>query len=124
MAHYKTVNVHGQYTAPLPSTLGKIAQEYIIDKNLKNGDLLFSNSLTGEQLESQSLGRMLTEVFKKLIGKKIGSTILRKSYVSFKYEQNISLNEKRDLAKSMGHSWQIPTEYYNKIDLKVLTNDD
>ena len=68
-----------------------------------------------KQMSSNSLTKFLTSMFKQAIGKKISSTMLRKIYVSSKFDLP-ALKEMKDTAKKMGNTVPIQMKHYYKSD--------
>ena len=114
---YKTSSAYGTYNANIPVQLGKIIQNYVKHNQLKNCDLLFSQEKDCKIYTPSAFSLLVTNVFEKVTGKKIGVDLLRSSFISHKYNQRISINEKNELALAMGHSRQIADSFYNKINL-------
>jgi integrase len=114
---YKTSSTYGVYEAIIPTPLGKIVKEYVLENNLNNCDLLFPSSGKCKTYTHAGFSALVTKVFKDITGRNIGTTSLRHSIISHSRKQNPSTQDKEKLATAMGHSVKTADEIYNKINL-------
>ena len=111
--NYKTYNKYGTYTIELPEKLQKIINQYITEYDIKNGDVVFCNSKG--KVYSNYISTVLSKAFQKAVGKQITQQILRHSYVSHRLKEQLNLNDKIEIARSLGHSISM-FERYNRLD--------
>ena len=115
--NFKTQGVYDEIiidTKDIPKELRLILNKFIVQFNLKN-DYLFKIFNTEKKTTRQQITMLLTNIFKKILKKNISTTLIRKSYVSYKYNDIMKQQEKD--AKTMGHSVSIANKIYNK-DIK------
>lgn len=97
----------------LPSEINDIFYFYVKSNNLKNGDRMFPN------LTSNLLSKYLRDYSKKIIGKPITSSVLRKT-IHHRLHGGIHKkiaecqSELTPICKQMGHSVKTATNYYSK----------
>jgi hypothetical protein len=72
-------------------------EEYISDRELKHGDLLFKACPQPDQT------KMVQNIFSRVVGKPMSVSALRKSAYSH-LRKNMSFNDKADWAKLSGNS--------------------
>jgi hypothetical protein len=60
------------------------------------------------------LGKTVTRVFKKHLGKDVGVNVLRHSYDTWRHKGEMSLKESKELALSMQHSPHM-SQLYRRI---------
>ena len=84
-----------------------------IAEKMRNGDstILFVSS-TGKPLTRNGISQLLLKTFKQRLGKNISTTMLRKIYLSSKY-QNVKEEMEKD-AHIMGHSVETQQKVYVK----------
>ena len=115
--NFKTQGVYDEIiidTKDIPKDLRLILNKFIMQFNLKN-DYLFKIFNTDKPITRNGITMLLTNIFKKILKKNISTTLLRKSYVSHKY--NDMMKEQQKDAKTMGHSVATANKIYNK-DIK------
>ena len=90
----------------------KIMKQYIKQTGLKNGDFLFTNT-KGKPYEKGTWSGLVTGVFQKLIGKRVGSNIARHSYISnfLGKTPQPTLNKRAAVAYLMAHSVGVQATY-------------
>jgi integrase len=82
----------------------------------KYGDFLIK-SIRGNELNESNLSKHITDFMERLTGKPIGASQFRHSYISnMEKKTDLTLKERKETAKGMGHSVMTQLEY-NKIDL-------
>lgn len=115
--NFKTQGVYDEIiidTKNIPKDLRLILNKFIMQFNLKN-DYLFKIFNTDKQINRNGITMLLTNIFKKILKKNISTTLIRKSYVSHKY--NDIMKKQEDDARVMGHSVSVQNKIYNK-DIK------
>ena len=115
--NFKTQGVYDEIiidTKDIPKDLRLILNKFIMQFNLKN-DYLFKIFNTDKPITRNGVTMALTNIFKKILKKNISTTLLRKSYVSHKYNDMMKAQQKD--AVTMGHSISVQNKIYNK-DIK------
>jgi hypothetical protein len=105
---YKTADTYGQYKISLYQNKGlkRIINEYVKEQEFKAGDTLFSAT----EQEPGNFGRLIKRVF--TVGNRSpGVNLLRHSYISYMNSKTLSVAQKKELAKQMGHSVSVQGEY-------------
>ena len=127
---YKTNKKYHEKVIPIDKDLEKIFRMYFriysISDKIKNGasTILFVSS-TGKPLTRNGISQILLKTFKNRLGKSISTTMLRKIYLSSKY-QNVKEEMEKD-AHIMGHSVETQQKVYVKekgADEPMTENDD
>ena len=114
---YKTNKKYHEKIIPIDKELEKIFRMYFrftnISDKMKNGasTILFVSS-TGKPLTRNGISQILLKTFKNRLGKSISTTMLRKIYLSSKY-QNVKEEMEKD-AHIMGHSVETQQKVYVK----------
>jgi len=106
---YKTANTHGQQIEEIPKELQDVLHLYLKHHPLiksKKYDVPFLVYYNGTPLDKIN---SITYILNKIFGRKIGSSMLRHIYLSYKYG-NITDEMKQD-ATSMGHNTQTQKDY-------------
>ena len=99
---------------PIPKPLGKIIRKYIKDAEIEYGGLGFERTLFNTT-SPEYLSQKMLKVSEEVIGKRVGSAILRKVVVSSKYQATKDqTQEQEEFAKSIGHSLSVENLIYNK----------
>lgn len=109
---YKTASKHGKVVVKIPknSRILKAVDEY---RKYNQSNYLLQYKPTRKPFSSDQITKTLYQVFKP-VGEGIGSSMLRKIYVSCKYEDQAELKQREALAKKMGHSVNTQMIYYEK----------
>lgn len=103
---YKTNKIYGENIIPIENKqLKKKINLYLKLNNYSNNDIIFP-------LSRNAISTLLNTKSQEIIGKRVSSQILRKYYVSEKYN-NVSQEQQKD-AKNMGHSVGTQQMVYNK----------
>jgi hypothetical protein len=102
---YKTSKNYGENIIDVPKDLEKILRMYIRKMKYKNGDNIFP-------ISRNTLTQLLIKLSTKYIGKRVGSTMIRKIYLSSKYGDTVK-SMKED-ASNMGHSTTLAQKVYIK----------
>lgn len=111
---YKTASKHGKVVVKIPKN-SRILKAIDAYKKYNTSEYLLQYKTTRKPFTSDQMTKALYEVFKP-VGEGIGSSMLRKIYVSSKYEDQAQLKERQELAKKMGHSVNTQMIYYEKKD--------
>jgi len=106
---YKTSKVYGKQTFDVPDELNDILKDYVEKYGVK-GRLLAGINLSGR----------LIQIFKKFLGKSIGVSLLRHSYITYylndvHHEGRYVFNDADELSKKMAHSVTQQMKYYKNI---------
>ena len=97
---YKTAAKYGDQVNPVPQKLLTVIYEWL---SMVDSEWLLINS-KGQPMTEWQLGQTIIKVFEKHLGKPVGASMLRHSYVSYVRENELSLKKSKDLAASMMHS--------------------
>lgn len=107
---YKTQKKYGQQKLPIPEPLFKVIQMYIKHHPLVKGnktkttEYRFLVSADGSPLVAVNA---ITRILNRVFGKKVGSSMLRHSFLSSKYD----IKEMETDANAMGHSVEEQKKY-------------
>ena len=113
ISDYKTNKIYDDIEFGVDKATQKVIRRFL--KKSKNTDFLLSD-FNGKEFTSNRLTKFIQNTFNDLIGKKIGSSMLRKSYLSGKYG-NTQKEMMKD-AKMMGHTVKVAQEVYTKQDVE------
>jgi integrase len=113
---YKTHSRYGDRYIDLPSKLIKVIKEYKL--NSKSPWLLPKLSSYPKNIDEHVTSKNFTEILKKIFGKNVGSSMLRKIYVS-EHIDNLNGNERKDLAKLMAHHPSSQMMTYTRFNEKI-----
>jgi len=100
---YKTSKKYGENVIPVPADLKPVMRTYLKLMDYKIGDNIFPMS-------RNAISQLLLKTSKKILNKNISSTMVRKSYLSSKYDYE----EMKKDAKMMGHSVATAQKVYTK----------
>ena len=103
---HKTQRTHGTATVELPQEAATILRRWVLFMNLKDGDQVFQDLTKGE------ITNILQTNLKRLTGKKLGSSMLRKLYVSHRFGDQLA-NQKA-VSENMMNSTAVQSSVYNK----------
>jgi len=108
---YKTANKHGKVVINIPknSRMLKAIDAY---RTFNNSNYLLQYK-TKKPFTTDQMTKTLYTVFQSA-GKNISSSMLRKIYISEKFECDTKLEEREKLATKMGHSVGTQMKYYEK----------
>ena len=112
---YKTAKHYGQQRINIPNNLKDILKTYTEGKS--NGDCLFSQA-NGDCLSQSGFTSKVRNTFRKYTGKPLTVNSLRHSFISSLDQNAMSVADREEIAKSMGHSVGEQMTY-NKIDLEA-----
>lgn len=97
--NYKTAKKYNKQEIDVNEELSNIINEYIKELKIKNNDYLLYNLMSNEPLLSTNA---ITLILNRIFNKKIGSSMLRKLYLSNRYSDKAK--ELIDDVKNMGTS--------------------
>jgi len=107
---YKTQAKYGEKKIKVEkNNLPSLLRKYI---PLLDSEYLFVSS-TGKPISRNALTQVLSKTFEKYLGKKISTTLLRKIYMSSKYDPKLNVEMEKD-AEIMGHSKETGQLIYTK----------
>ena len=112
LKNYKTYNKYGEYDMKTTDEFKLKIIQYIEERELKHGDLLFPR-----YQDQPKQTQIVKSVFNRIVGKPMTVCDLRKSMVSF-YFDDMNLNQKKELAKLMATSVAVLEEWYLKLPFK------
>ncbi len=111
---YETTKQRPTYIQPIPKPLAKIIRKYIKEQEIPIKGTLWQRTLFGTT-SPEYLSQKMLKVSEDVIGKRVGSAILRKVIVSHKYQATKDQTQEQEaFAKSIGHSLQVENLIYNK----------
>ena len=84
----------------LPSKLNRVIGIWL-DYNTSNFLLITPK---GFEMSKNMLSKQITEIFVKQFGKRVGSSMLRKSFLSYLYKDDVKWKIKMKIASLMNHS--------------------
>ena len=107
---YKTQAKYGEKKIKVEkNNLPSLLRKYI---PMLDSEYLFTSS-TGKPISRNALTQVLSKTFEKYLGKKISTTLLRKIYMSSKYDPDLQKEMEKD-AEIMGHSKETGQLVYTK----------
>lgn len=105
---YKTNKFFGKQKVKINNNLSLIIQEFIKINKLNYNDSLLNN------IKSNTLGKYITNICKKIYNFYITETGLRNSYITYINNKKLTLNEKKTISQMMAHSLT-EQQKYNKV---------
>lgn len=105
---YKTNKFFGKQKIKINNNLSLIIQEFIKINKLNYNDSLLNN------IKSNTLGKYITNICKKIYNFSITETGLRNSYITYINNKKLTLNEKKTISQMMAHSLT-EQQKYNKV---------
>ncbi len=109
--HHKNDTTGKVIKVPVISKLNKILLEYIKDNDIKDGDKFITN-----YSKTAGMSKKISNIFETYGNKHIVLNDIRHAYATFVNEQNMSFNDRQNIAKKMGHSVSINLLYSRHID--------
>lgn len=109
LSDYKTAKTYDDIELNVDKETQKIIRAFL--KKSPNPTYLLAD-FAGKPFSSNRLTKFIQRAFTDLLGKKVGSSMLRKSYLSGKYGK--ILKEMKKDANMMGHSLKVQQEVYTK----------
>lgn len=104
---YKTATKYGIVTRKVPAELIKVL-EWWISMN-PTGFLLIDRA--GNAMTDTALCQRVISIFNKQIGKNVGVSQLRHSYITYMRDGEMPLKEQQQMAKNMMHSTDMSVKY-------------
>lgn len=118
--HYEAIEI--KLTKPEITLMNKLIKSVPKKEEIKrledgsyDNDYIFYNT-KNDVMDSRGFTEMLNREFKKICGTELGSSDLRKIYVSSLGDK--SLAERREIASKMGHSPYEAELFYKKLNIK------
>jgi ribosomal protein S18 len=111
---YKTSKHYYQQVIKIPNELKEILKNYS-DKGKVVGSCLFSQA-NGKCLSQPGFTSKVRNTFKKYCGKPLTVNSLRHSFISSLDQNKMSIADREEIARKMGHSVNEQMQY-NRIDL-------
>ena len=105
----------GPQELTIPVELSKSLQKYITTAAIINGDFLFANS---KGKEYANFGEIVTKAFNGPTGKNVTVNLIRHAYITYYLKRKRTVNERKKLARLMGHDVMTQSLY------EVINNDD
>jgi len=102
---YKTVSTYDVQTIDVKPKLYKVLIDYIKKNKLDHGEFLFGD------MSQSNYSQKLQQLFKKYGGKETGINELRHSRISYHFRNPYTIKDTENLAKEMGTSPFMLTEY-------------
>lgn len=106
ISDHKTENSLGNVNIDLPPFVFNMLKKWSLFCKLKKGELLFPNITKNE------ITNILIKMTKHYFGKGISTTILRKIFISWRF--NDDKNDRIKIARNMLHSASVQDNIYNK----------
>jgi hypothetical protein len=111
--NYKTKGTYNQQIIEVPQELKSIIDDYIKKNDINDNDFILTNLRTGKPLISNNA---ITIILNRIFGDKIGSSALRRSYLTNKYS-DVEKELKED-TEAMGTSVETAKNNYIKRKIK------
>jgi integrase len=101
LTQYKTVKKCGFDRIPIPKNLLDIIVEW---RTMVDSEYFLISPVSNQPMPPWELGKTITRVFKKHLGKDVGVNVLRHSYETWMRRGELSIKDSKELARSMHHS--------------------
>ena len=111
---YKTSKTYGQQILDIPESLQFTLELFIKHHPLAKSKLKEFKLLVKSDGTPLNTVNSITRILNRVIGKRVGSSMLRHIYITSKFGDNIK--ELQEVAKDMGHSTQEQQGTYYKVD--------
>lgn len=115
--NYKTVAKYGVYVIDkIPDSLKESSKKYIDEYGLKSGAPVFPNR-NGDYYSNTSFSGVIKKTFNSYTGKKLGSNVLRHSYITdwSIRNKNPSVKMLKEMSLKLGHSIEMMHTYNRHI---------
>nr|WPF46799.1 MAG: hypothetical protein [Lake Baikal virophage 12] len=109
---YKTAKTYGQQEVAVPEELQAVLGEFLKHHPLAKGKAKEYKLLVKADGSNLNTVNAITRALNRIFGKKVGSSMLRHSYLSSKYGD--ATKEMEDDAEAMGHSTSVQAEYIKR----------
>ncbi len=114
LVHHKTVGKTGVHTDTLSGELVAVLRKWLRHCKPVNGRQFVFCMPSGRPYSRRSLGVWIKNLFDDLLGKQTSQGTVRKIVASHHHKPIADMNERRELAKRMGHSVATQNQYYLK----------
>ena len=111
LTQYKTAKKWGALRLPIPKKLLDIIKTWL---EMIDSEYFLISPASLLPMPPWELGKTVTRVFKKHLGKDVGVNVLRHSYDTWRHKGEMSLKESKELALSMQHSPHM-SQLYRRI---------
>ena len=115
---YKTVDKYGVYVIDdIPDSVKRASKKYFEDYGLKIGNPLFFGRNRNNHYNNVVFSNIIKQTFRKYVGKPLGTTALRHSFISwwFQNNPNPSVKKLKEMSVKLGHSVGM-MQGYNRFD--------
>lgn len=113
--HYKTSKFFGRIEIPIKEDVKEELLPLLEYRRKTDCNFLFVG-YSNNQINSLSYSKMLTKYTRKLTGKSIGSSLIRKIYVSWLRRSELDFEESKQVARYMMHSETLQRSLYRLIN--------
>lgn len=111
---FKTAKYKGEIEIPIKDMeLRRLINKWV---KINGTGYLLVNLTNNSPMTANGISKYLTKIFNKHLGKNISTSLIRSIYTTHKYNGNMSIKEKKDLATKMMNSKSTAETVYNKID--------
>lgn len=110
MKNYKTKSTYGTQSFNLSPFLDNVLQLYLTEYNKQPGDFLFVDK-NNKPFKHNNFSNLIENAMMDVLGSKIGIDLARQIIISNRYNNLLTINEKKELARSFLHSPDIAEEY-------------
>jgi integrase len=101
LTQYKTAKKWGADRIPIPKKLLEIIEEW---RTMIDSEYFLVSPISNQPMPPWELGKTITRVFKKHLGKDVGVNVIRHSYATWMRRGEMSIKDSKELARSMHHS--------------------
>ena len=120
---FKTTVVYGQQIFEIPKMLGTVLKKYMQEWNVTAGDWLFTTDnepkyelmrtrcWAGTPFVGSNWTHLVGDCFQQLVAKRMKPTLLRHSFITYKWKENITESQRTELAWKMAHSVKTQAGY-------------
>ena len=105
---HKTAKTMGQIVVKVPTELAVVLAEYIKSAKLKGGDVLFGTMAGGVH---KNFSTEVTDAFGPYLPKRVTVNMLRHSFIQHVLSSKLTVNQKKVVAREMGHSFTTQALY-------------
>jgi integrase len=112
LTQYKTARRYGEQRIALPKKLVAIVKEW---RKMQDTEYLLVSPASNNAMPAWELGQTITRVFEKHLGKSVGVSVLRHSYITWMRRDDLAPKKSNQLAKDMLHSVGM-SQLYRRTD--------
>jgi hypothetical protein len=113
---YKTSAIHGTRIIDVSNELHDVIEAY----HRKIGGEYIITSSTGHKLNAKTFGKTMSRCFKR----NISSSALRNSFISMQIDKGMTMEQRKETAKIMGHSISTQQSVYSKYSDTLHPRED